>query len=479
MKDFALLKKKLKGKRVVLISNREPYVHEKTAKGIKCEQAIGGLTSALEPVVKACHGLWIAWGSGNASFCVTDSKCKVCVPSEKPNFLLKRIKLSETELSRYYYGFSNRVLWPTFHLFLEKASFDLKCWKAYQKVNEKFAKAALEELRKDDWVWIHDYHLLLLPKLIRKEKKDIKIGFFSHIPWPPWEIFSTLPWRNELFEGMLGSDLIGFHTQTYVKNFIKCAGKLGFLTKKNKILHKRQTTVNAFPISIDYEGLSSYSSSGNIVKRAKTIEKALRMKHVIFGIDRLDYTKGIWDRLIAFEKFLEKYPEFHGKVTLLQIVTPSRTKVKEYHDIKRRIDETVGRINGRFRKIGWVPVHYFYGSVPKERLFAYFRIASVALITPLVDGMNLVAKEYVASKAEDGVLILSEFIGAAEELKEAILVNPRDTEQVADAIKYALEMPYEKRKERFLALKEKVKNHDVFWWANSFFEEWGNVYKPN
>lgn len=477
MQNFSLLKKKLKGKRLVIVSNREPYVHEKTTKGIKCEQAIGGLSSALEPVVKACNGVWVAWGSGNASFCVTDSKCKVRVPSKKkPNFLLKRVKLSETELARHYYGFSNRVLWPTFHLFLEKANFDPGYWKAYQNVNEKFGKAVLEELKKGDWVWIHDYHLLLLPQLIRKEKKDTRISFFSHIPWPSWEIFSTLPWRNELFEGMLGSDLIGFHTQTYVKNFIECARKLGFSTKQNKIIHERQTKVSAFPISIDYEGLSSYSSSGYVVKRAKTIEKTLRMQYILFGIDRLDYTKGIWDRLIAFERFLEKYPMFHGKVTLLQVVTPSRTKVKEYHNIKRRIDETVGRINGRFRRIDWVPIHYFYGSIPKERLFAYYRIADVALITPLVDGMNLVAKEYIAARADDGILILSEFTGAAEELKEAILVNPRNIEQVADAIKYALEMPYEKRRERFLALKERVKTHDVYRWANSFLEEWKKAY---
>ncbi len=476
---FQKIKGALGGNRLVLVSNRGPYTHEKSRRGIICERTVGGLVSALDPVMQSCGGVWVAWGSGNADFVVTDSQNRVRVPCEDTRYTLKRIRLSEREISRYYYGFSNRVLWPIFHLFPEKVCLKTEYWNSYQKVNEKFAKGVLEETKPNDLIWVQDYHLSLVPRLVRDENKDAKIAFFWHIPWPHWDTFSNLPWREEILNGLLSSDIIGFHTESYVKNFLECVKKGLDIPVDNGIINlpDRQIRVKAVPIGVDCEQFTQLSRS--VILRAARLHRRLHTKYIILGVDRLDYTKGIMNKLMAFERFLEKYPEFHEKVVLVQTATPTRTKVEEYREMKKEIDETVGRINGRFQRIGWVPIRYFYRTISQDRLLTYYKAADVALITPLIDGMNLVAKEYIATKDNGGVLILSEFAGAAEELNEAILVNPHDTDAVADAIKNALEMSSEEKKQRFDVLKEKTREHDVYWWLERFFTEWRKTYEKS
>jgi trehalose 6-phosphate synthase len=299
-----------------------------------------------------------------------------------------------------------------------------------------------------------------------------RIAFFWHIPWAPWCTFSKIPWRDEIFNGLLGSDLIGFHTKYYVRNFLECAEQLGFrVNRRQSIVYveDRVVKVGAFPIGINYQQFASESVSG------RGLRGKIRGEKVIFGIDRLDYTKGILERLLAFEHFLENNPKWHGKIMLVQVATPSRTKVEEYRLMKRELDECVGRINGAYSTLQWTPVKYFYQRIPFETLLQYYMTADVALVTPIVDGMNIVVKEYIAAK-DLGVVILSEFAGAAEELTEAIIVNPHDIQAMSEAIKQAVEMSDEEIKKRFLALKRKVRRRDVNWWMDRFFHEWQKLY---
>jgi len=465
---------------LILVSNREPYSHEKTKKGTACKKAVGGVVSALDPLMQDnSGGIWIAWGSGSADFDVCDSENKVLVP-EDPKYFLKRVRLSKEEVINYYRGFSNRVLWPLFHLFVEKMHLKEEYWSSYCKVNKKFARAVLDEIDTDDLIWIHDYHLALVPRFIRDERPDAKIAFFWHIPWPPWEVFDSLPQRNDILEGILNSDLIGFHTSSYVRNFMECASKKpevkldiqqGIVaTSDNK------TKIRHFPLGISYKDFAYSAQSPNVTKKAAQLKKIHKERNLILGIDRLDYTKGILDRIKAFEYFLEQWPEFREKVVLVQIATPSRDNIEEYRDMKKEIDEAVGHINGRFGNEEWTPVMYFYRKIPQQSLLAYYQAADVGLLTPLRDGMNLIAKEFAAAKNDDGVLILSEFAGVSEELSEAVIVNPYDIKVTAGAIKTAIEMPHEEKKQRFQSMKKKVKEHDSDWWLKSFLEEWEKIY---
>lgn len=368
-------------------------------------------------------------------------------------------------------------MWPVFCLFLDKAHFAAHFWRSYRRVNEKFARAITEEAKADDLIWVHDYHLSLVPRLIRDLAEDAKIAFFWHIPWPPLEAFLTIPWKREILEGLLGSDLIGLQTQRHAKNFIECAEKELNASFDGRVLKtgNREVVVKAIPIGVDYRELAAHSRK--MVKRASKLRRRLSVEHLILGVDRLDYTKGILDKLCAFERFLERNPVFQGKVSLVQLAAPSRTRIPEYREMKSKVDEMVARINGRFQTTTWVPVRYFYRQIPYERLIAYYKAADVTLVTSLADGMNLVAKEYVAAKVNgDGVLILSQFTGAAEELSEAIIVNPYNVEGLAEAIKEALETPHAQRKQRMNRLQEKVKKHDIYWWLESFLSELRGTY---
>lgn len=454
---------------LVLVTNREPYSHERTSKGIICRKGVGGVVSALDSTMRKTGGTWVAWGSNKADF---ENGDVVKVPCSSPCYTLKRVKLSEKEREFYYRGFSNRTLWPVFHLFTEKAIFNTQFWKMYVKANTKFAKAVIDVATENSFVWVHDYHLSLVPSMIQNTAH--KIAFFWHIPWVSWNTFSKIPWRDEIFNGLLGSDLIGFHTKYYAQNFLECAEQLGFqVNKKQSIVHHgdRDVKIGVFPVGIDYKQFTS------VKNRSHTLRSKIKGEKIIFGIDRLDYTKGILERMLAFKQFIEKNPQWKGKITLVQVATPSRTKVEEYRTMKHELDESVGCINGEYSTVDWTPIKYFYQPVSFDNLVKYYKMADVVLVTPIMDGMNLVVKEYIAAK-DTGVVILSEFAGAAEELKEAIIVNPYDINAIAEGIKEAVEMPEDEKKKRFMALKKRVRQKDVNWWMEKFFSEWQKLYTP-
>lgn len=476
--DTLKIRTLLNNNKLVLVSNREPYSHERLHEKVVCRKNTGGVVSAIDPIMQICKGLWIAWGSGNADRMLSDSKDRVKVPPSNPSYTIKRVWFSKKDVADFYRGFCNRVLWPIAHLFPEKTKYIEKYWKAYERVNKKFLNAVIEEARVKDLIWVHDYHLALLPSLIRNIRNNAKIAFFWHIPWPPHEVFAQIPWQREILEGMLGSDFIVFHTPSYAENFMECVkNELNLEVNKNTIkLDGRKVVVKALPLGIDYDQFADGASSKEIKMRARSLRRKLRAKYLVFSIDRLDYTKGIVNKAKAFKRLLEKYPELKRKVVYLQVASPSRKDVEEYKQIKREVDEISGQVNGAFGTLDWVPMRYFYRRISHKQLLTRYSATDIALITPLVDGMNLVAKEYVASSDENGVLILSELAGAAKRLNKAIIVNPHDIEGIADAIKHALDMSEDEKRKRLEALKKKVKRHDVFWWVNTFFDEWSKVY---
>lgn len=464
---------------LVLVSNAEPYAHRWEEDEIVCEKLAGGLTSALDPLMQESGGLWIAWGRGEADSEVLNSEGKVKVPDDE-GYTLKRLELSDEEVDGFYLGFSNGLLWPICHSFPERTELEdyhtsEDNWRTYEKVNQRYADAVTEELEEEDLIWVHDYHLALVPKMIKEKFPEADIGFFWHIPWPSWEIFGNIPWRSEIMEGLLSSDFIGFHTPSLKKNFLSCVKKTRKTNRDEKSAEKmdeKMPRISAIPISINYDWFSSLSKEEKYREKARDLENSIKVENIILGMDRLDYTKGIPERLRAYELFLKEYPEFQGKVTLVQRIPPSRTSAKEYQSILNRINRIIGEINGRFEKAEWTPIKSFHRFLPKqEGLIPYYMVADVALVTPLIDGMNLVSKEYVASTA-DGVLMLSEFAGAAEELEEALHVNPYNTREVAQGIKTALEMDKDERRNRLKKLKERVKKKDLDWWREKFLKKW-------
>ncbi|MFW5719082.1 MAG: alpha,alpha-trehalose-phosphate synthase (UDP-forming) [Halanaerobium sp.] len=468
----------LKQKRLVLVSNGEPYKHVFEDQGIEQQKLAGGLTTGLDPIMQEDNGLWIAWGRGEADFKVVDQDNKVQVP-DADGYTLKRVKLSPEEKNGFYYGFSNEVMWPISHTFISKANFKEDYWKSYQQVNQKYAENVLEELEDDDLVWIHDYHLALVPGILKEENPETKTSLFWHIPWPAWEAFRTIPWRQELLAGMLAADFLAFHTDLFVYNFLNCAKKIGAevdFSAREVYYRGSKTRVESIPLGIDYQWFNNLSHDQDYLKDAKELKKSYETKNLIFAVDRLDYTKGIEERLKGIERFFEKYPEYRSKVTFVQRVAPSRTGIEEYQKMKERIEKKVAAINGRYQKDQWQPVKYFYGSVPQAELLPYYKAADLALITALIDGMNLVAKEYLAVQ-DSGVLLLSEFAGAAEYLDSALKVNPYNTEALADRIYQGLEMSESEKKERLDKAQADLKKYDINWWREHFLKKWLDSYE--
>lgn len=464
-------------KRLVLVSNGEPYKHVHKNDEIKMEKLAGGLTTGLDPMMQKKNGLWIAWGRGEADFEVVDEDNKVKVPDES-GYTLKRVNLTKEEQDGFYYGFSNEVMWPICHTFISKANYDEKYWETYKKVNRKYADSVEEELKEDDLVWIHDYHLALVPGML-KENNDVDLSLFWHIPWPAWEAFRTIPWREEILEGLLASDFIGFHTDLFVYNFLNCAKKIGadvdFSTQE--VSYKgNKTKVMSVPLGIDVDSFEEYAHDKEYLKAAEAIKESYGCEKLIFAVDRLDYTKGIEERLNGIAKFFEKYPEYIGKVTVVQRIAPSRIEVEEYQIMKESIERKIGKINGESQKDEWVPIKYFYGSVPQKDLIPYYLAADVGLITAVIDGMNLVAKEYVAVQ-EDGVLILSEFAGAAQYMDQALQVNPYHVDALADTIYQALEMDDAEKQQRLKEIQKDLRKYDINWWRDYFLENWLGCYE--
>lgn len=457
--------------RVIIVSNRLPVTAKQEEEGVHFVPSVGGLATGLRSVHASGEGAWVGW-PGIASETLRGIEAAVrrdladqhCVP----------VFLSGRDVRDYYGGFSNRTIWPLFHYFTQHATYDRLHWDAYRRVNEGFAAAVAEVAQPGDTIWVQDYHLMLVPALIRARLPEVRIGFFLHIPFPSYEVFRLLPWRQEILEGLLGADLVGFHTYDYVGHFLDAVHAiLGRGHVSGDVEGgERAVRAEAFPMGIDYDGFRTAAEAPAARREVGRIKGHVGSRKVILSVDRLDYTKGVLERLEAFDLFLTENPSWRERVTLILLLVPSRTRVEEYRDLKRQIDERVGRINGRHGSVGWVPIWYLYRSVPFERLVALYRAADVALVTPLRDGMNLVAKEYVASKGDgDGVLILSEFAGAAQELGEALLVNPNDVPGMAGAIRDALEMAKPERVERLRRMGERVSGHTVEGWAADFLAE--------
>lgn len=447
--------------RLIVLSNRLPVTVSRSRGELKLEQSSGGLVAAMEPAMRQRGGVWIGWPGAKVH---PDERLDV----EGSPYSLRPIALTAAETRRFYHGFSNGALWPLFHSLPGQMTLDPRNWESYEKVNQRFAEAALEEAGEDDLIWIHDYHLALCPEFIRRRRPNARIAFFLHIPFPPFDLFRILPSYRGILRGMLACDLVGFHCPGYVANFEDCVERLlGVRVDRSagEIEHgDHALRVGSFPLGIDYEEYE---------KRAR---EAPRPKHpfpekIILGVDRLDYTKGIPERIRAYGRLLELHKELRGQVTLIQVAVPSREQVSEYQALKREIDELVGRINGRFGTSLWTPIRYIHRSISAARLSALYRDAAVGLVTPLRDGMNLVAKEFVASQTESpGVLVLSRMAGAADTMEEALRVNPYNIDSVAEALYLALEMPLDQREARMRALQRRERKHDLSAWLDAFLK---------
>lgn len=416
------------------------------------------------PVMQRHGGVWVSMLEEGEDVPLIQS-----YPEDDPFCEIRRVPLTEDEMANYYYGMANSVLWPLSHYMLEHLNLERAFFRAYREINERFAEAVLEAYEPGDYIWIQDYHLMLVGEYVRSARPDAEIGYFWHIPWPSMEVFRILPGARDLLRGMLASDVIGFHVGEYVENFLKSVRELlGATVHGNQVQWEGRTVrVEAHPIGIDVKRFVEMSNGPDVAEQVEALRDDVGTEHLIIGIDRLDYTKGILSRLLAFEQFLEEKPHYLERVTFYQIATPSRTEVPSYRELKREVDEAVGRINGAFARQSWIPVRYAYRTFSQEELCVFYRAADAALITPLRDGMNLVTQEFVAA-SRDGVLILSELTGAAYLLSEAIHVNPYNLDDMVKGIAEALEMPEAERLERLSHLKETVARLEVQGWAQNF-----------
>ncbi len=449
--------------RLVVVSNRLPFRAERKGGRVIFRPSPGGLVSALAPVLRERGGVWIGWpGIGREELAQADD---VVLPKDR-NVRYVAVPLSAHEVSQYYAGFSNRTLWPLFHYFVGATRIEASSWRVYDAVNKRFAEQAAPFARAGELVWVQDYQLLRMPHHLRQLVPEARIASFLHIPFPATDVFRVLPWSRRLLRGMLGADVVGFQVDSYADHFLNAAARLlgCEVDRAARQVEYDGRTVTAVvdPISIDADYVASVAeASGPRARHGESRE--------ILAVDRLDYTKGIHERLLAVERLLERWPEYRRHIVFTQLLVPSRERVAEYSQLKRQIDEAVGRINGRFSEAGWSPIRYLVRSLPAEELIPLYRAADVAMVTPLRDGMNLVAKEYVMAQVTlSGVLVLSEMAGAAEELQEALVVNPFDIDAVASALNRALSMQPDERQARMSALRDRVRTHDVHAWVHSF-----------
>jgi len=459
----------------VIVSNRLPVVVTRNDAGEwQTKPGAGGLVTAIAPVLREQGGLWIGWPGCPEEEGLDE---QLAIAGKYSGYTLRPVMLTEDEVDEYYYGFSNETIWPLFHDFHSRCNFDPEYWIAYQQVNRKFAHVIAENTSIDDFVWVHDYHLLLVAEALRAMAAERQIGFFLHTPFPPLDIFKKLPWRMQILTALLEYDLIGFQTMRDRNNFINCVESMA---RRSSVDARRQLStilrpersnhIGVFPISIDFNAFSKLAADKETTKRVAQIREALPNGKIILGVDRMDYSKGIPLRLRAFKNTLERFEELRGNITLIQISVPSREDMLEYQRLKTEVEGLVGEINGKFGKPGWTPIQYMFRSMERAELVAYYRAADIALVTPLKDGMNLIAKEYCAANVDcKGVLILSEFAGAAIQLqKNALIVNPYDIEGVANTIHRAFNMSTDERKMRMRRLRNLIRRRDIFWWMNLF-----------
>ncbi len=464
--------------RVIIVSNRLPVTVTSVDGVLHATPSAGGLATGLRGHHERSGGLWIGWpGFTSLLGDVPDAELqRLLAPLGAVG-----VPLSADEITRYYEGVSNGVLWPLFHYLLDQMPLRVEHWDAYVAANARFADAVVRHHRRGDVVWVHDYQLMLVPAMLRARVPDARIGFFLHIPFPSAEIFAALPQRAELLRGLLAADLVGFHTATYARHFARSVLRVldteaDEVESPTRIEHANGVTrVGVFPMGVDAAAIGAEAAGRNVDDAIRQLRPTAD-EALFLGVDRLDYTKGIPRRLLAFEQLLVEHPELHDRVRLVQIAVPSRGGVRAYQRIRRSVESLVGRINGRFGTARWSPVHYMHRSVTSTELFALYRAATVLLVTPLRDGMNLVAKEFVACRAdEDGVLVLSEFVGAAAELRDAVQVNPYDVDGTAAAYYRALTMPREERRERMARMRSRVSEYDVHAWSSAFLSSLGST----
>ncbi|MGO9088272.1 MAG: trehalose-6-phosphate synthase [Terriglobales bacterium] len=471
---------RLEDGRLFVVSNREPYTHTRRGKSIEVKVPPSGVVTAIEPVLRACDGTWVAHGSGDADMEAVDRHDRLRVPPDDPHHTLRRIWLSKEEEAGYYYGFSNEGLWPLCHIAHTRPLFRASDWKHYQDVNRKFADALLEEMEdiSRPVVLVQDYHFALLPRMIKQSRPDARVAIFWHIPWPNPEAFRICPWQGDLVDGLLGADLVGFHIQSHCTNFLQTVDRIveSRINWEHFSVQRldHHTTVRPFPISVEFSDDPRESPSESAYEVRATLLKAhgVEAAHMGVGVDRIDYTKGILERFLALEHFLEKYPHYREIFTFVQIGAPSRTHIKRYHDLQAEVEAEADRINWRFQTEQWKPIILLNRQHSHSEIEPYYRAADLCLVTSLHDGMNLVAKEFVATRRDElGVLILSCFTGAARELQDALQVNPYDIDQTAEAIRAALEMPPEEKRLRMQRMRKLVREHNVYRWAGSLIGE--------
>jgi trehalose 6-phosphate synthase len=476
---------KLRGS-LYIVSNREPYMHVRRGKNVEAFVPASGLVTALEPILRACDGTWIAHGSGDADREAVDEHDRLRVPPDKPEYTLRRVWLTPDEEQGYYYGFSNEGLWPLCHIAHTRPIFRSSDWQSYQDANRKFADAVLEEMRgaQHALLLVQDYHFALLARMVKEARPDVRIAIFWHIPWPNPEAFGICPWQKELLDGLLGADLVGFHTQAHCNNFLETVdAALESRIEWERFAVKRRdhtTFVRPFPISVDFRESSAEpgaTAASPYALRASLLKSiGIEASFLGVGVDRVDYTKGIIERLRGIERFLERWPAYWGKFTFVQIGAPSRTTIPRYHDLLVEVEAEAARINARFLHGNWKPIALLTRHHSHEEILPYYRAADFCMVTSLHDGMNLVAKEFVAAREDEGgALILSQFTGATRELRDALVINPYDTDQVADAIRIALEMDADERQLRMRRMRHVVKEHNVYRWAGNLIAELSEI----
>jgi len=455
--------------RLLVVANRLPLNTTRKAGELHFRPSPGGLAVGLSSLPESTERLWLGWPG------VTNEKLK----AEEKHQIIERLAaedchpvfLSRRQMEGYYLGFCNKTIWPLFHYFPRRTVYEIRFWKMYKQVNKAFCDEIMKVARPGDRIWVHDYQLMLLPQLLRERLPDSEIGFFLHIPWPSFELFRLLPWREQILNGLLGADLIGFHTYDYVRHFLSSVARISRLehTLGNVSVSNRDIKVDVFPMGIDFQKYSRAIDNPDVEKEADKIQKRIGKRKIVLSIDRLDYSKGIIERLEAFDLFLSENPQYRGKVTLIMVAVPTRTAVEDYKELRSRLEQLVGRINGEYGPMGYVPVWYLYRSLPFNELTALYSVSDVALVTPLRDGMNLIAKEFIAAKADKpGVLVISEMTGAACELGEALVVNSCDKKAIVHAIKEALEMPPLEQLERNKVMQERLRRYNVSRWSHDF-----------
>ncbi len=481
-----LAEEKLCDCQLIVVSNREPYVHQYSGDRIECIQPASGMAAAIDPIMRAAGGIWIAHGGGNADRETVDYSDRIAVPPESPSYSLRRVWLSESQENGYYYGLANEGLWPLCHVAFTRPVFRPEDWRHYREVNELFAEAVLEEAgSKRTLVFIQDYHFALLPRILKNRNPNLILAQFWHIPWPNREVFRAFPWGEELLDGMLGNDLLGFHLPYHCQNFLdtvdrtieaKVDQETSEVTRGGKI-----TMVRSFPISIDFERHASLAASRAVDREMERWRRQLGLsgQYIGIGLDRVDYTKGIPEKFRAVDRFLEQNPEHRGRLVFVQVGVPSRGRIPRYKALGEEISALAGDINRRWSTGSWRPIVLIREHLGPIQMMALHRLAHFCFVSSLHDGMNLVAKEFVASRFdEDGVLILSRFTGAARELSDAVLVNPFSLEEACGAIQMALEMPPEERRKRMQRMRETVARHNIYWWAGKVLSALASIEAP-